>query len=251
MSVQAIMLDVAGVLYTGDTAIHGACASIAKLNASGIPYRLVTNTTRSPKRLVIDRLHKLGFDVAPETVITATQATRSCLRARGLRPYLLVHPAIEEEFEDLPPGPANAVVVGDAGEAFTYDRMNAAFRTLMSGAPLLAIAVNRYFKDVEGLSLDAGPFVAALEYAAQTQAEVLGKPSPSFFAGMVTELGVQVSGITMIGDDVEADVNGALACGLGGILVRTGKFRPGDENRVGTGGSVAENVADAIDRLLE
>ena len=37
----------------------------------------------------------------------------------------------------------------------------------------------------------------------------------------------------MVGDDAEADVAGALAAGVGSaLLVRTGKYRPGDENKV-------------------
>jgi ribonucleotide monophosphatase NagD (HAD superfamily) len=33
----------------------------------------------------------------------------------------------------------------------------------------------------------------------------------------------------MIGDDAEADVGGAMAAGLMGVLVQTGKYRPGQE----------------------
>ena len=51
-----------------------------------------------------------------------------------------------------------------------------------AGAPLLALAHNRVFRDTDGfLSLDAGAFVAALEYASGKQAILLGKPSKAFF----------------------------------------------------------------------
>ena len=36
----------------------------------------------------------------------------------------------------------------------------------------------------------------------------------------------------MIGDDAEADVGGAMAAGLQGILVQTGKYRPGQETKL-------------------
>jgi phospholysine phosphohistidine inorganic pyrophosphate phosphatase len=35
----------------------------------------------------------------------------------------------------------------------------------------------------------------------------------------------------MVGDDVINDVQGAQEAGLTGILVKTGKYRPGDETR--------------------
>ena len=36
----------------------------------------------------------------------------------------------------------------------------------------------------------------------------------------------------MVGDDAEFDASGAVALGMTGILVRTGKYRDGDEERV-------------------
>jgi HAD superfamily hydrolase (TIGR01458 family) len=95
----------------------------------------------------------------------------------------------------------------------------------MDGAALIALQKNRYWETAAGLSLDAGPFVAALEYGSGTPAEVVGKPSPAFFELALRELGVSADRAAMVGDDVEADVGGAIDAGLRGILVRTGKYR--------------------------
>ena len=95
----------------------------------------------------------------------------------------------------------------------------------MDGAELIALQKNRYWETSEGLSLDAGPFVSALEYATGREAEVVGKPSPAFFELALGELGVSADRAAMVGDDVEADVGGAMDAGLAGILVRTGKYR--------------------------
>lgn len=126
-----------------------------------------------------------------------------------------------------------AVVVGDAGEAFDYLRLNKAFRELVDGADFLALATNRTFKDADGkLSLDAGAFVTALEFASGRKAAVLGKPSPDFFLAALAGLDCLPSEAVMVGDDAESDVAGALNAGLGAaLLVRTGKYRPGDEAR--------------------
>ena len=140
-------------------------------------------------------------------------------------------------------------MVGDAGDHLRYAGINQAFRLLKAGAPLLALGRNRYFKETDGLSMDAGPFVAALEYAAGVSAELLGKPAPALFAAALRPLGCIPAQAVMIGDDVEADVNGALAAGLGGILVRTGKFRPGDEMRLAAGGTVVDHIGAAVASL--
>jgi HAD superfamily hydrolase (TIGR01458 family) len=125
----------------------------------------------------------------------------------------------------------DAVVVGDLGPAWSFDALNRAFRCVTDGATLVACQRNRYWRDASGLVLDAGPFVAALEFAAGREAVLVGKPSPLFFGAALDGLGLRPGEAVMVGDDAEADAGGAIAAGLAGWLVRTGKYRPGDESR--------------------
>jgi HAD superfamily hydrolase (TIGR01458 family) len=146
-----------------------------------------------------------------------------------------------------------AVVVGDAGEAFHYASRNRAFRELIDGAKLIALAKNRSFKDADGtLSLDAGAFVAALEFASRRTALVLGKPAPGFFEAALTSMDCPPKHALMVGDDAEADVAGALRAGLGGaVLVRTGKYIRGDEDRFDPSPTVTvENLSAAADWIV-
>jgi HAD superfamily hydrolase (TIGR01458 family) len=139
---------------------------------------------------------------------------------------------LAEDFEGLGKHRDTALVVGDAGDGFTYEALNSAFRVLMSDADFLALARNRSFMDADHqLSLDAGAFVAALEYASQKEATLLGKPAPAFYGAAVARLGVDASATVMVGDDAEADVAGALSAGIGhALLVRTGKYQAGAEH---------------------
>jgi ribonucleotide monophosphatase NagD (HAD superfamily) len=93
---------------------------------------------------------------------------------------------------------------------------------------LVALGMTRYWHAPGGLQLDTAPFVAALAHASGVEPVVLGKPAPEFFAAALAQLGVAASAAMMIGDDIRADIGGAQAAGLAGILVRTGKFRPAD-----------------------
>lgn len=251
MAILGALLDIAGVLYDGEVPIPGAVESIRKLRASGLPLRLVTNTSRQPKHALLNRLRRLGFDVSDNELFTATEALADHLVRNRLRPFLLVHPNLDAEFAALDKDRPNAVVIGDAADRFTYERLNDAFRLIVDGAPMLAIARNRYFRDADQLSLDAGPFVAALEYAAGSEAILFGKPAPAFFEAAMTDLGTAPAETAMIGDDVEADVNGALSLGLHATLVRTGKYRAGDERRIIEGGDCAADVGDAIEAVLD
>ncbi|CAA7268710.1 unnamed protein product [Cyclocybe aegerita] len=128
--------------------------------------------------------------------------------------------------------------------------------------PLIATHRAKYIQSGSGqLSLGPGPFVAALECAAGpgVQAHVVGKPTRAFFKMVIDDFGFEANGecveegvfragqggdgpirrtrkgkIVVIGDDVEADLGGgAVELGLWRVLVKTGKYRPGDENRAG------------------
>ena len=64
------------------------------------------------------------------------------------------------------------------------------------------------------------------------------------------ELGVSADRAAMVGDDVEADVGGALDAGLSGILVRTGKYREGMVRESGIEPTATvDSIAD-VPRLL-
>uniref|UniRef100_UPI0011805518 HAD-IA family hydrolase n=1 Tax=Streptomyces sp. NRRL B-24085 TaxID=1709476 RepID=UPI0011805518 len=113
-----------------------------------------------------------------------------------------------------------------AGPEFGYAALNRAFGHLQRGARLVAMHRNLYWRTADGLQLDAGAFLAGLEKAARTEAEVTGKPSPAFFEAALARLGAGPDEALMVGDDIESDVLAAQRAGLTGVLVRTGKYLP-------------------------
>jgi HAD superfamily hydrolase (TIGR01458 family) len=250
--VKGILLDLDGVVYVGRTALPGSLEAIARIRNAALPLKFITNTTRRPRRRIVSDLADLGLDVATDDIFTPAAMAHNLLVHKKLAPFLVAHPNLYEEFADLPAQGLEAVVIGDAGRFFTYDLLNEAYRRINHGAEFLALAKNRNFLDSDGeLSLDAGPFVTALEYASGRSAKVLGKPSPAFFKLAVEGLGCAAADVAMIGDDAEADAGGAMAAGLIGILVRTGKYRPGQEDKLAQRPDlVAENLSAAVDWLL-
>jgi HAD superfamily hydrolase (TIGR01458 family) len=225
---DAVLLDLDGVLYVEDEPVPGAREAVAALRERGMALRFVTNTTTLPRRRILERLDRLGFAAAPHELATpAALAVRRCIDRGHRRVALLMNDAVKEDLAGLEEVEhhADAVIVGDLGTAWAYGPLNRAFRLLMEGAELIALQKNRYWLTPDGLALDVGPFVAALEYATEREAVVVGKPAPAFFETVLATLEVPAERAAMVGDDVEADVGGALAAGLAGILVRTGKYR--------------------------
>ncbi len=232
--IAGVLIDLSGVIYVGGTPLPGALDALVRLRHLKLPLRFLTNTTRTPKRRILKNLCDMGLQCEDEELFTPARAARDWLAANECYPHLLIHPDLAEDFGDFQPSDKTAVVIGDAGDAFTYGSLNAAFRHLAGGAEFIALAANRTFKDQDGeLSLDAGAFVAALEYGSKSPAKVVGKPSPDFFCAALASMDCPAQNAVMIGDDAESDVSGAIAAGIGaGLLVRTGKYTPGAENEV-------------------
>ena len=209
---------------------------LSGLRAHAVPFRLVTNTTSRSRRMLVDRLAGYGLAVASQEIVTATLAGVELIRAAGygrVAPFVpagaledMSGLALAGGTSDRPRGAADVVVLGDLGERWTFALLQEAFEQLMAGAALVALSRDRYFRQGDRLALDAGPFVAALEYATGAAAAVAGKPSPAFFEAAVRSLGLAADrSVAMVGDDLWSDVQGAQRAGLQGWLVRTGKFR--------------------------
>jgi HAD superfamily hydrolase (TIGR01458 family) len=223
-----VLLDIDGVLYVGDEPIEGAHDAFAELRQMSAGVRLLTNTTSRSRRAVREHLLGMGFDVAIEEVLTpAAMAERYCTERGFGAVSVLVSEGLREDLGALDTAGSGArteaIVLGDLGDGFTPEVLNGAFRALMDGAELVALQHNRYWRRADGLALDVGAYAAALEYACGREAVTVGKPARAFFKTAMADMGLERG--VMVGDDLEADVGGAMAAGLPGILVRTGKFR--------------------------
>ena len=244
--VRALLIDLDGVLYVDEEPIVGAREAVQRLRARGLALRFVTNTTAYSRDRTLEKLARLGFGVENSELITpAALAVRHCQKRGIRRAALIMNDEVKHDFSQLEEtsDEVDAVIIGDLGSAFGYDVLNHAFRQVVAGAELIALQKNRYWMRADGLSLDVGPFVAAIEYAAGREAYVVGKPSKGFFDQVLASLGVDARATAMVGDDIESDIGGALRAGLAGVLVRTGKYR---EDRVRDSGIEPTYVIDSI-----
>ena len=232
---RGLMLDLDGTVYQDNRLIPGAAQAIAALRERGFRLRFVTNTTNKRRETIRDKLNTLGIDADASEIFTAPVAASLMLRRHPeARCWVVTRGDSIQEFqglrldEDRP----DFVVLGDLMEGFTFELLNRVFRKLMDGAELIAMQKNRYWLTRGKLTLDMGPFVAALEFATGRNARVIGKPSRDFFRLALSHLGLPPHQAVMVGDDWESDIGGAQGVGLRTILVRTGKYQPEDENNL-------------------
>jgi HAD superfamily hydrolase (TIGR01458 family) len=229
--VKAFLIDIDGVLTVGGRPIEGAVQAVAELSSLGIPFRCISNSTRRSRRMIATLLEEGGFSIPASAIYTPPAAAIAYMKESGrTRGFLISTGDIDREFEEagivLLDAGVDFVVIGDAGSRFGYEVLNHAFRLVLKGAEILALERDRYWMGSDGLMLSAGPFVAALEFATGKTARVMGKPAPSFFTMVLHDMGVSAGDVAMIGDDITTDIDGAKKCGMKGILVKTGKFRP-------------------------
>lgn len=228
--VKAFLIDLDGVLYVGSQAIPGARECLERMDDLGYSYRFVSNSTRRCRESVAERLAGLGYDIPARLIFTPPLAAIEHMKRRGKEScYLLTTIDVQRDFLQagirIVEDGADYVIVGDAAEGFTYEKLNCSLGLLLDGADILALEMDRYWKQPQGLVLSAGPFVAALEYATGKRAELMGKPSRQFFQMALDDLGLEPGNVAMVGDDIHTDVLGAQKMGMQGILVKTGKYR--------------------------
>jgi HAD superfamily hydrolase (TIGR01458 family) len=230
----AILLDVDGVLHVSGEPIPGAVDAVRRLRSAGHRIRFVTNSTTMSRGQLGDSLRALNFAIEDDELQTTGAVAARVLA--GKRVLALTMPGILDDLNglELIGMNADAVLVGGAdeteepGRIYSYLNLNRAFLELQAGADLYCLHRNRWWQTAEGPRLDAGAFVAGLEYAAGIDATVLGKPSPEYFAAALEAIDADPEMTWMVGDDLDGDIAGGQMAGMRTVLVRTGKFRPDD-----------------------
>ncbi|MFN0150024.1 MAG: TIGR01458 family HAD-type hydrolase [bacterium] len=250
--VRGVCLDLDGVLYVEGAVIRGAVEAVEHLAASGTPFRYVTNTTSRSRASLAKKLAGFGFPAREDTILSAPVAAAAMLEASGVRRIaaLVTADALSDfsQFELSDESP-EAVVVGDLGDAWTPALLNRAMNQVLGGARLVALCKSRNWRRASGLVMDAGPYVAAIEFATGAVADVAGKPSPRFFEAALRSLQMPAEDVVMIGDDPDSDVAAAQSVGMRGALVLSGKFRAGDSAMPPDG--VFPSIVEAVEAILE
>jgi len=228
------MLDLDGVLYVGDQVIAGAADAMHRLRNQGLALTGVTNTTTQSRRDIAQKLARMDIPLDEEHI--HTPAALAVARIGGHTAHLYIRETLREDFAGVREDHQHPdfIVMGDiGGEGYPPETLRDIFLQIREGAQLLALHKNRFWQKRDGLHLDLGVFVAAVEYATGRNAIILGKPSADFFHGICRQMGAAPADTLMVGDDIESDIGGAMDAGLATALVQTGKYREDFVNQTG------------------
>ena len=230
---KGLLIDLEGVIYSGEEVIDGAIETIEKLKKK-FRIRYLTNTTTTSRNLIFQKLLNLNLSVNEEDIFTPSIAINAFLKDKKIKNIsLIANEKINSDFKEFNINSNNpdAVIMGDIYKDFNWDKLNNAFELLLKKECLLiALHKNKYCKRNNKIALDLGPFVNALEYASSKNAIVIGKPEKNFFDLAINSLSLNKNETIMIGDDIVSDIEGAKSNNIKAIQVRTGKFQSNDES---------------------
>lgn len=249
-----VLIDLDGVIRIGGKLADGANELFQFLKDNEIPSCIISNSTRNTSLEVMKFLVDSGVNHFMDGM-TTVDATFDYISENNFRVSVYCAYNVKKEFDEfIDDKNPDAVVIGDLGEEWSYSLLNDIFRKVNNGAEIIAMQKNKFWKpDGKNLALDAGAFVAAIEYATGKQATLIGKPSPLYFRAALKKLGYEESeAFYMIGDDLENDIAGAQAIGGLGILVFTGKtkFPLGEETTIKPK-YTAQNLTEATELLTK
>jgi ribonucleotide monophosphatase NagD (HAD superfamily) len=146
---QSFLIDLDGVLYVGKNPVQGARECLNRMEGLGYDYRFVSNSTRRCRTSVSRRLQSLGYDIDERKIFTPPLAAIDRMKkAAKERCFLLTAGDVHRDFEDadiiVADRDVDFVVVGDAGDRFTFKSLNRAMRLILDGADILALEKDRY-----------------------------------------------------------------------------------------------------------
>lgn len=228
--VEALLLDLDGVLYRSGEPLPQAAEFMAYLRSSGRRFMAVTNNARATPGCYERKLAGMGIELPAERIITAGTALAEYLRRQEPRPNVHVvgsavlrqtlrEAGIEENEQP------DCVIIG-IDPAVTVEQLSCATRRILAGARTLATNADRLIPTEDGYEPECGAVVAFVEYATQRPITVIGKPNPFIFRLALERLGADLACTLMVGDTVDTDIAGAKAAGLRSVLLETGSPIP-------------------------
>lgn len=228
---DALVCDLDGVVYRGNSVIPGAPETLKVLRDRGVKIVFCTNNSRSTVADYVTKLTKMGLDVGPDDVLTSGVVTAQVLRDRGYAGKkavviggIGVSEALRDqgiEIDDDPESSDGDLVVVGWDPEFDYPALKRAATAVREGALLIATNADATFPAPDGLWPGAGAILAAIETASGTRAEVMGKPNVPTLDAIESLLGSSTD-VACIGDRPDTDLAGGVARGWTTILVLSG-----------------------------
>lgn len=242
---KKLLIDLDGTILSGAKPINSSPDFFSLLLEKEIDFLVMTNSVKSPLSIK-KRLSLSGIEVPLLSILNPIIAMNSYLSSQNIQRAWIV--GSEEEWIQVrathnTDDPEIILLLDFEKENYSYSYLQELFLQMQKGIPVISASGSPYYLS-EGLRvLDTGSFVQLFQSALGTPIEVFGKPSQSYFREALKILECKPSETIVIGDDWSTDIKGAIDSGCEALLVKSGKYQVGDEEKLGG--------IQSIDSLLE
>lgn len=226
--IKGLIIDMDGVLWQGDVPMPGLRSFFDVLNQQQIKFVLATNNNTQTPEGFVQKASRMGVNVLPEQIVTASVATVHYLRSKfptGSRIYVVGEAALKSLISDAGFVLADSnvsAVVATMDRQLTYDMLKRATLLIRAGADFIAPNNDPSYPTPEGIVPGGGAIVAAIRAASDRCPLIIGKPEPWMFRIAMERMQLGVEDVASLGDRLETDIAGAQRLGMGTILVLSG-----------------------------
>lgn len=230
------LIDMDGVLISGNTLIPGAGEFIGRIKQQGSKYLVLTNNPLHTPKDLAHNLQRIGLDIPSELIFTSAMATASFLQKQHPNGTAFVigesglTAAIHDAGYIITEHDPDYVVLG---ETFSYnlESLTKAIRLILNGARFVATNPDPSGPSESGIVPACGAVAALVEKVTNVSPFYVGKPNPLMMRTALNYLGVHSEDTVMVGDRMDTDVISGVQNGMETILVLSGVTHREDISR--------------------
>lgn len=224
---KALLIDLDGTIYRGNTIIPGADRFIQLLQSHHIPYLFVTNNSSRTPEVVAEHLQAIGIPCDAEHVCTTAQAAAQYVldHKLGAKAYVIGETGLREALKEM-----NIEIVEDGPDfviqgidrEFDYEKLKKAVQFIRDGSPYVLTNPDLKLPSDSGFLPGAGTIAAAIQAGSEAEPHLIGKPSSVIMNYALSKLGLSANDVWVIGDGMRTDIAAGKAVGCQTALVLTG-----------------------------
>ena len=249
---KAYLIDMDGVLISGETVIPGAADFLERLRSAGARFMMLTNNSRFTPRDHQARLQAVGLDIDAESIFTSALATAYFLehqRPEGTA-YVIGEAGLTTALHAidyvLTDRDADYVVLGETNN-YSFEHVTTALRLVAKGARFIATNPDTIGPSEKGPVPATGAVAAMITTATGKKPYFVGKPNPLMMRSALRQIDAHSEDTVMIGDRMNTDIVAGIESGMDTILVLSGVTEEDDVDRHPyKPGRVVNSVADIV-----
>ncbi|GHU25837.1 haloacid dehalogenase [Spirochaetia bacterium] len=211
----------------------GSIELVDYMNKNNMPYCIITNTISRTVDQMEQKIKDSGLNILKDSIINPMLVLNNFIKENGIKTYYFIGPDYLKELlvksNDFEKEPEYVVFCDFEHIDCDYELLNKIFQYIKNGSKIITTSYSNYYISKNEYRMDTGIFVKMYELLTNKKVVIIGKPSNMIYKMALNKLKMEPKDIITIGDDGLTDISGGKEIGIKTILVKTGKYKEGDE----------------------